>query len=1128
MSQLDDLLARSQSPGEFVERRRFTLSREKAIEKQREFALRHPRQYILELIQAAVFSGATYIAIDVRPQSCLVAWVGGRKIEGRELENLLDYLFADRSDKRHRHLVQMAVGVNAILQRRPRTLRIETGDGENAVRMDLDATGKGSVGIPEDAIGGTYLYAEFATGWMARFTTALSGSRQTEEQKLVEVRCLYTPVPILLNGGAPFGYRGSRHIEIFGARNQRHFDSDERRGVVAIHSSAHAATGFRLVVGGVWISTLALEEIATRKLVGVICDDRLRKTADHSDIVQDYRYQQMLHAVQPHATALMREIDGPRYKAPKLAPAEVPEETESEGASAIAPEPLPDVIGMLRPRLPTTVEALQQVRVRESGTETPLFYCTPETLAELMGEPADPSRFPYRVLVLTAGQVLTLEAMIPDITLHRLSSKADVDFVRRVLERQVVIREQTVETRRGTAKVRLHLEGRLPDWGDGKAGVPFCLVRKGQTVATGRIDRNLVALTAIHGEPPETTPSYRLGLGLQLPRISVLLELSEDDWRAIDDEVVGAILDNAWRLAVPDGTPPHSELLCALLGQLAVPQLQSSPEVQLGASLPVRHPDSLRHVPLVRTEAGHLSLASLLALMGTDEVVTVASATELARLEGLERRCGYGHLTHTTLESRPIYGVGRIGDRWVWMEDPKMWSLPTVVQLIWVASTRMPRRRDEHWEPVETPGPELVAVYRQGTEYGHWEEGWEQLFRQLSRMEMDDSWGRAVQPPITVDRARSMGRLALFRLALHLNRTDVPLLLPSDGGARRSLDEIRSSPYARVLARTGVEMAEPWTFLLTRDELAVIDPESTIGLRYDDPPDVWRSLTDGPDTGWLIRQEVRQAGLSGWLGLRFPYDGTTGILVRTTGRLIAIPQMDQRIPCHGLLWPESSGDEITEEQVRLLQLAGLRLYQEVLGRLRTGMSPQEAASARLYGWTFAKYASRSQRLSGTALDFAKLIEVEDTDGQVWGSLEEWLSRPAAERPPPPDALVVLEDPEPVAETALAPTSENTDAMEQRLLDALGLPDMRIYLLYDDYGPNPPVDIAVQRSTRTSVTLGLNHARPLVRAAIGSPGRAREILLLEMARQICGFLHGRAPVDLLKCQQVLLAQRLEAH
>ncbi|MCO4771856.1 MAG: hypothetical protein KDA24_17625 [Deltaproteobacteria bacterium] len=47
MSEVQALLERSRAPGSFVERRRFTLSRDKAVEKLREFALRDPAQYVL-------------------------------------------------------------------------------------------------------------------------------------------------------------------------------------------------------------------------------------------------------------------------------------------------------------------------------------------------------------------------------------------------------------------------------------------------------------------------------------------------------------------------------------------------------------------------------------------------------------------------------------------------------------------------------------------------------------------------------------------------------------------------------------------------------------------------------------------------------------------------------------------------------------------------------------------------------------------------------------------------------------------------------------------------------------------------------------------------------------------------
>ena len=214
MSELDALLARSRSPGSFVARKRFSLARHKAIEKMREFSLRHPQQYILELIQAAVFGGATWIAVDARKDSVLVGWVGGTQLLPEQLENLFDYLFIDQTDLDRRHLMQLAVGLNAIYQRDPGTVRIESGDGSpsGTVRMDMGRDGAIAVGAPEASLGGTYVHVTFRSSWLQRF---FQTSRRSESL-LVEERCLYTPIPILLNGTAPFGYRASTRIPLFG------------------------------------------------------------------------------------------------------------------------------------------------------------------------------------------------------------------------------------------------------------------------------------------------------------------------------------------------------------------------------------------------------------------------------------------------------------------------------------------------------------------------------------------------------------------------------------------------------------------------------------------------------------------------------------------------------------------------------------------------------------------------------------------------------------------------------------------------------------------------------------------------------------------------------------------------
>ena len=160
MSSLEALLERSRKPGSYLERRRFTLSREKALEKQRAYALRSDTQYILELVQAAVLAGASFIAIDIKPESILVAFIGGRLIQEQELQSILDYLFADRGDPKLRHLVQLAIGINALLQRSPRVIRMESGDGHHGVRLELDKQGNGQMGQPAEPITGTYMLME--------------------------------------------------------------------------------------------------------------------------------------------------------------------------------------------------------------------------------------------------------------------------------------------------------------------------------------------------------------------------------------------------------------------------------------------------------------------------------------------------------------------------------------------------------------------------------------------------------------------------------------------------------------------------------------------------------------------------------------------------------------------------------------------------------------------------------------------------------------------------------------------------------------------------------------------------------------------------------------------------------
>ena len=744
MTTLDALLARSRTPGQFVERRSFTLSREKAIEKQREFALRHPRQYLLELVQAAVFSGATYLAIDTRPQSLLVAWVGGKSMLARELENLFDYLFADRGDPRWRHLVQLAIGVNALLQRSPRMLRIESGDGQRAFRMDLDPSGRATIGQPTEPINGTYLFAENSTSWFSRFASA----GPTEEQLLVEARCLYTPIPILLNGIAPFGYRGSRHIAVFGAKAWEPFDQEGRRGVVALHASPDGPRGFRMVVGGVWISTLPLDILADRPLYGVVCDDGLRKTADQSDIVQDQRYIEMLHAVQPIATRLIYRLEGPSYRPPTLPPipaGEVPPARDEvrEVVSRVEPEPLPDPIPTLRPRYPVPRSALAR------RTDAPVFTVTPANAIGMTGPATAPDRFPWKVLILTEGQLITLGNELPTLPVHRLTSKADVDFVRRVVDRRN--QDPGNDGRHAPRPGR----GRAPPRGAG-AGLGTggaVLRRRAEPESAGKPSSGVLGHGGIEGHTVRVLGGARLPapprgfeIPFSLPRVSLRIHDTGEGTSTgtLVEAHVRAALEVAHHLALPPDAPPDAPLLAELLAAMGVPQfVQEGGAVRTEVALPLGWPQSAHDTPLAMSDSGPVTIRRLTATHGTSEVLVIDDLERLLALDGLERRLGYGHLSHPELESQPIFGAGRFGDRWVWLENEDLWRSPALQQLVWVGATFSPRQRAEGFPTGVRPYPELVGAARAGVQAdkASYERGWQVLLAGLRRVESERRWG---------------------------------------------------------------------------------------------------------------------------------------------------------------------------------------------------------------------------------------------------------------------------------------------------------------------------------------------------------------------------------------------------
>ena len=316
MSNIDDVIARSREPGEFTERREFSIARGQAIEKLREFALVDPHYYILELVQSAVANGATYIDIRCDSDSMALSYIGGSFPENA-LAQLFDFLFASEDDVEHGPLRQLALGVNALMLFEPDEIVIETGNGTLAgttraiIRGDEDTV---EVGRPDDPLEGTYLRASgLDRGNISHRSSLESYDGNPPEYRAIEDRCLVAPVPILFNQDPVFGYSSQRTPKsLFGFQKTVSFDEGDLYGTIGV-ARRYSGAVFRMLTHGVWIESTRREfegdgDAIIDNLGGVVTFDRLRKTADHSAIVRDERYHEMWLRLRPYVNQLVTGI----------------------------------------------------------------------------------------------------------------------------------------------------------------------------------------------------------------------------------------------------------------------------------------------------------------------------------------------------------------------------------------------------------------------------------------------------------------------------------------------------------------------------------------------------------------------------------------------------------------------------------------------------------------------------------------------------------------------------------------------------------------------------------------------------------------------------------------------------
>jgi len=291
---IDAVIAQARRPGNFSERRRFTIARTQAIQKLRQFSLADSSAYILELIQSAIGNGAVWIDIHQDGSSLTLAYIGGGLPEAA-LTRLFDYLFAAKDRADIGPYRDLAHGINAMLARDPTRIVVESGDGtkEGTTRLELHAgSDRFDVGRPDHTLTGTFVRAE-------------GMSSAGRERALVESRCRLAPIPIVFNSESLFGFSTRKIPSLPGYAKTMVFDEGDLFGILG-HDNRLLKPTFELLTRGVIIEEVEQVLVENARMGGVINFDGLHKTADHARIVRDDRMAEMWLRLRPYALALAR------------------------------------------------------------------------------------------------------------------------------------------------------------------------------------------------------------------------------------------------------------------------------------------------------------------------------------------------------------------------------------------------------------------------------------------------------------------------------------------------------------------------------------------------------------------------------------------------------------------------------------------------------------------------------------------------------------------------------------------------------------------------------------------------------------------------------------------------------
>jgi hypothetical protein len=277
MTRIDDLIDQLEAGGELVAHAEFSIDREHARLKIRDYQLQDPHAYVLPLAEAAVLKGASSIAFYVGTTGLFLEF-DGRPFTVRDLDELYTALLQPGDDDDRRALQQLAIAINAASSLEPRSIEIRTGTarlrhvpGEPEELTELAPPSKRTIVAVKANLGLTNL--------ARRFFGDTVGS--LAEERHLRRACRFSEVDITLDGA-----RISQGHELPGELPKTPIEDGDVRGVAGFVQAEPA--GLILVRNGIVLE----EEPATTddSFVAVVEHPGLRTDLSRGRVVRNEAY----------------------------------------------------------------------------------------------------------------------------------------------------------------------------------------------------------------------------------------------------------------------------------------------------------------------------------------------------------------------------------------------------------------------------------------------------------------------------------------------------------------------------------------------------------------------------------------------------------------------------------------------------------------------------------------------------------------------------------------------------------------------------------------------------------------------------------------------------------------------